>query len=301
MQFIHPDSRGSVDARLRRMMVDEQPITGFTQKILKLDGGVLDVELSAVPFIHQGQQETQIIMRDVSERLAAQHELARTNAELEKFALVASHDLQEPLRTAANAALLLEDLHGPKLDGDARELIGFIVSAVLHMRQLIDGILVLSRIGGVAAKSAVADSETALTDALSNLKVAIDESGAHIERGALPMVKGDQGQVEQVFMNLISNAIKFRGSQPLRIRVAAERNGPEWQFSVADNGIGIEQQYAEKVFEMFERLHSRARYPGTGLGLAICRKIVEASGGRIWIESAEGQGARFRFTFAAAA
>jgi light-regulated signal transduction histidine kinase (bacteriophytochrome) len=229
-----------------------------------------------------------------------EEELAKTNAELEKFVLVASHDLQEPLRTTANAALLLDQAHGAKLNGEARELLGFIVSGVTHMRRLIDSLLVFSGIGEKPAVPAATDSGAVIADVLANLRAVIEESGAVIECGSLPVVRTDPAQLEQVFMNLIGNAIKFRCNGPPRIRVEAYRVRSQWRFSVADNGIGINPAYFDKVFELFERLHGGSRYPGSGLGLAICKKIVEHNNGRIWLESREGKGATFFFTMDAA-
>jgi len=258
----------------------------------------VDVEVMAASFIHKGMRATQVVMRDITERRKAEVELARTNAELEKFVLVASHDLQEPLRTTANAALLLDERHGEKLVGDAKELLGFVVSGVMHMRRLIDSLLVYSGIGAKPAVIAATDCRAVLTDVLAHLRAVIEESGAIVDYGPLPVVKADPAQLEQVLMNLISNAIKFRGGGALQIRVEAHPDDTDWIISVADNGIGINPAYAEKIFEMFERLDTR--YPGTGVGLAICKKIVESNNGRIWVESQEGRGAKFSFTVAAA-
>jgi light-regulated signal transduction histidine kinase (bacteriophytochrome) len=241
-----------------------------------------------------------VVARDITERKRTEEELAKTNAELEKFVLVASHDLQEPLRTTANAALMLDEGHGAKLGGEARELLGFIVSGVTHMRRLIDGLLVFSGIGEKPAVPAVTDSAAVMADVLSNLRAVIQESGAVVDCGPLPKVRADPSHLEQVFMNLIGNAIKFRGASAPRIRVEARQERSQWVFSVSDNGIGINPVYFEKVFELFERLHGGGRYPGSGLGLAIVKKVVERNNGRIWIESEEGKGSRFLFTLDAA-
>jgi signal transduction histidine kinase len=229
--------------------------------------------------------------RRVGERTA---ELSRTNAELERFAYVASHDLQEPLRNATNFALLLEERYRERLDADGKEFLQYIVSGVKQMRELVDDLLFHSRVG--LPRIAPTDCEALLARVLSNFKTSIAESGAVVTHDVLPEVRADGSQLAQVFVNLISNAIKFRGAEPLRVHVGAEARGAEWVFSVRDNGIGIEPQYFGKVFEMFERLYSQARYPGTGMGLAICRKIVEGHNGRIWVESEPGRGAAFFFT-----
>jgi PAS domain S-box-containing protein len=298
--FIHPDYREQILERRTRMLEENRSQAPAPHKKLRLDGSAVDVEVKAAPFTYKGKRGSLVVARDITERKRTEEELAKTNAELEKFVLVASHDLQEPLRTTANAALLLDEGHGSKLGGEARELLGFIVSGVTHMRRLIDGLLVFSGIGEKPAAPAVTDSGAVMADVLSNLRAVIQESGAVIDCGQLPKVRADPTQLEQVFMNLIGNAIKFRGAAAPRIRVDARREHPQWVFSVADNGIGISPVYFDKVFELFERLHGGGRYPGSGLGLAICKKIVERYNGRIWVESEEGKGSRFLFTLDAA-
>jgi NO-binding membrane sensor protein with MHYT domain len=249
----------------------------------------------------QRNAELALSLQQANERLTARTaDLARINDDLEQFAFIASHDLQEPLRTTANFALLLRDRYHDRLDDDGREFIGYVVSGVTHMRRLIDGMLLYSRAGVRPGLDARADCGQIVSEALRDLRAAIEESGAIIARGELPAVRADAGQVEQLFLNLIGNAIKFRSAAPLRITIGAVREGDMWQFSVQDNGIGIDPAYADKIFEMFERLHGAGRYPGTGIGLALCRKIVLNANGRIWVESAEGQGALFRFTLPAA-
>jgi PAS domain S-box-containing protein len=298
--FIHPDYREKIVERRRRMLEEDRSLAPASHKKLRLDGTAVEVEVKAVPFTYKGRQGSLVVARDITERKRVEEELAKTNAELEKFVLVASHDLQEPLRTTANAALLLDQAHGAKLNGEARELLGFIVSGVTHMRRLIDSLLVFSGIGEKPAVPAATDSGAVIADVLANLRAVIEESGAVIECGSLPVVRTDPAQLEQVFMNLIGNAIKFRCNGPPRIRVEAYRVRSQWRFSVADNGIGINPAYFDKVFELFERLHGGSRYPGSGLGLAICKKIVEHNNGRIWLESREGKGATFFFTMDAA-
>lgn len=227
----------------------------------------------------------------VEERTA---DLSRTNVELERFAFVASHDLQEPLRNAANFALLLEARYQDKLNGEGREFLGHIVGGVKQMRNLVDGLLVHSRLGA-AMQIAPTDSGALVKKVLSNLGAVIAESDAVVTCDPLPVVQADASRLEQVFQNLLSNAIKFRGSEPPRVHVGVEARDGEWVFSVRDNGIGINPRYFGLVFEMFERLHGRERYPGTGIGLAICKKIVESHHGRIWVDSEEGHGSAFSF------
>lgn len=221
--------------------------------------------------------------------------LSKTNAELERFAYVASHDLQEPLRNAANFALLLESRYRDKVDADGREFLQFIVSAVKQMRNMVDDVLSHSR-AGTSPKLASTDCEALLSKVLSHFQTAIAESGATVTHDALPVVQADAVQLEQVFINLLSNAIKFRGAEALRVHVGVETRSDAWVFTFRDNGIGIDPRYSAQIFEMFERLHSQAQYPGTGIGLAVCRKVVEGHRGRIWVDSEKGRGATFIFT-----
>ena len=222
-------------------------------------------------------------------------ELSQTNAELQRLAYVASHDLQEPLRNAANFALLLEARYRDRLDADGREFLQIIVSGVKHMRTLVDDLLTHSRVG-TPPQLGPTDCAALVDELLSNFRSAIAESGATVTCDPLPVVQADARQLEQVFANLLSNAIKFRSSEPLRVHVGVEARAGEWVFSVRDNGIGIAPRFAGQIFEMFERLHSQAQYPGTGIGLAVCKKIIESHHGRIWVDSEEGRGAAFSFT-----
>jgi PAS domain S-box-containing protein len=236
----------------------------------------------------QKQTEAELAMRA--------EELARSNEELQRFAYVASHDLQEPLRMVASYTQLLQRRYADKLDADANEFIEYAVDGARRMQQLIRDLLEYSRVGTRAKEPRPVDAAAALDDALANLHIALAESGAEIRRGPLPVVLADASQLTQVFQNLIGNAIKFRGTAAPRIEVGAVRAGDAWRFFVADNGIGIDPQHAERIFVIFQRLHTREEYPGTGIGLAICKKIVERHGGRIWVESRLGAGATFNFT-----
>lgn len=223
-------------------------------------------------------------------------ELARSNAELEQFAYVATHDLQEPLRAVASCVQLLQKRYEGQLDEKAQEFITHAVDGTKRMQTLINDLLAYSRISTDAQVFASTNCEMALQEALANLMVAISESGAVVTQDALPMVSGDATQLTQLFQNLVGNALKFRGERPPEIHIRAVRNNGDWRFSVADNGIGMEPQYFERVFLVFQRLHTRKEYQGTGIGLAICKKVVERHGGRIWAESEPGQGATFCFT-----
>jgi PAS domain S-box-containing protein len=239
------------------------------------------------------------VLRDVTERARAEQELARSNAELEQFAYVASHDLQEPLRMVASYTQLLARRYGDKLDEDAHEFIGYAVDGVRRMQSLISDLLAYSRVGSRGDTPERTDLNAVFATTLEALGPAIDESGAEVTSDPLPTVAADAVQIGQVLQNLVANAVKFRGEASPRVQVAASRAGGEWTISVQDNGIGLAPEYAPRIFVIFQRLHTRAEYPGTGIGLAICKKIVERHGGRIWVESEPGHGSTFFFTLPA--
>jgi len=223
-------------------------------------------------------------------------ELGRSNTELEQFAYVATHDLQEPLRAVTSCVQLLQKRYEGQLDARADEFITHAVDGTKRMQTLINDLLAYSRISTHAKPFVSTDCEIVVKEALANLMVAIEESAAVVTRDALPTVNGDLTQLRQLFQNLIGNALKFRGERPSKIHIGAALKHGEWQFSVADNGIGMEPQFFERVFMVFQRLHTRREYQGTGIGLAICKKVVERHGGRIWVESEPDQGATFHFT-----
>jgi light-regulated signal transduction histidine kinase (bacteriophytochrome) len=228
-------------------------------------------------------------------------ELQRSNAELEQFAYVASHDLQEPLRKVTSFCQLLQRRYGGQLDERADQYIEFAVDGAKRMQVLINDLLAFSRVGRSIDQLGPVDAGAALATAEANLATQIAATEAVIEAGPLPEVRGQLTLLSVVFQNLIGNALKFTGDQPPRIAITAERDGAFWSFSVTDNGIGIEPQYADRVFVIFQRLHEKAAYPGTGIGLAMCRKIVDYFGGRIWLDTDVAEGARFRFTVPALA
>jgi len=263
------------------------------------DGTEIPVEIGLNPIETDEGLFVLASVVDISARKRAEEELRRSNEELERFAYVASHDLQEPLRTVASYVQLLARRYRDKLDADAGEFIEFAVQGATRMQRLIEDLLAFSRVGTRAGALVPTDANAALDAALENLKAAAGE-GATLARDPLPKVLADPVQLGQLFTNLVGNALKFRGAEPPRVHIGAERDGTQWVFRVRDNGIGIAPQYFERIFVIFQRLHGRDEYPGTGIGLAVCKKIVERHGGRIWVESEEGRGTTFSFTLAAA-
>jgi len=232
---------------------------------------------------------------------ARAHDLERSNAELEQFAYVASHDLQEPLRKVASFCQLLQRRYIGQLDARADQYIEFAVDGAKRMQALIDDLLAFSRVGRGERALTLVSCAKALSQARVNLTGEMRRSGAVIETTELPSVRAEFTLLTSLFQNLISNAIKFRGEQPPAIRISATRRDDEWLFGVADNGIGVEPEFADRVFVIFQRLHDRTQYAGTGIGLAMCRKIVEHLGGRIWLDTAYQDGAKFSFTLPVAA
>lgn len=237
--------------------------------------------------------------QSIESLLATQAELARSNEELEQFAYVASHDLQEPLRMVASYVGLLERRYRGRLDSDADDFIEFAVDGARRMQALLNGLLDLSRVGTRGRELEPTESGAALKDSLINLEQAIAEAGAEVVHDPVPTVLGDRIQLTQLFQNLVSNAVKFNTSGRPRVTITAQRAGSMWEFAVADNGIGIDPAHFDRIFQVFQRLHTRETYEGTGIGLSVCRKIVERHGGTIRPESAKGQGTTFRFTLQA--
>jgi signal transduction histidine kinase len=261
---------------------------------------VLKDRLARLPSAIRGAlQEKQLREeRKHAERELAQkmEELARSNRELEHFAYVASHDLQEPLRMVATYTQLFAERYHGKLDAQAEKYIQYAVDGAKRMQTLIQDLLAFSRVGRQDTKLVPVDCNLILRQALQSLQVAIRESGAVLTYTCLPEVMANSSQLLQVFSNLLANAIKFRGPDKPKIHISAERQAGEFVFSVRDNGIGISPENAQDVFVIFRRLHTRTEYPGNGIGLAICRKIVEQHGGKIWVTPREDRGATFTFT-----
>ena len=267
------------------------------------DGSEFPVEISLSPMETEEGYFVVSVIRDVTRQKKAEQalkeladELARSNTDLQQFAFAASHDLQEPLRAVAGCTQILQKRYADKLDARADELIEEAVQGATRMQSLVNDLLEFSRVGSRGQPLKRVDARQSLEDALHNLAVTIRESGAVVTHDPMPEVLADATQLAVVFQNLVANAIKFRGDQRPEIHVGAERRPGEWRFFIRDNGIGIEPQYFERIFLVFQRLHTRKESPGTGIGLALCKRNVERHGGRIWVESEVGKGSTFYFT-----
>lgn len=297
-----PEEISQVLARIR----SGEKVEHFDTVRRHKDGTIIDVSLTISPV--RDAEGTVIgastIARDIRDRKLAAERLAeytreveRSNRDLERFAYVVSHDLAEPLRMISSFVQLIDEEFGDALDDRGREYVGFVLDGSRRMRTLIDDLLEYSRIGAEDLAFERVDLREVATRVLAVLQPAIDEAAADVVVADLPELTADTIKVELVLRNLVGNAVKFRREdEPPRVTVAAERSGDAWRVTVADNGIGVDERHSERVFEMFQRLHTRDRFPGTGVGLAICRRIVELHGGRIWLEPNAPHGTRFHFT-----
>jgi PAS domain S-box-containing protein len=303
--LIHPDDRASMQGWIGACLAGLGP-PDLEFRVSLPDGGIRYImgrghllpQEAGSKSIHMVGVALDITERKLAEQalLRRTEELKRSNTELEQFAYVASHDLQEPLRMVSSYMQLLSRRYKGKLDSNADEFIAFAVDGAKRMQQLINDMLAFSRVATRGHEFKPVEADAALRQALLNLKAAIEESHANVTFDPLPVVNADSGQLTQLFQNLIGNAIKFRCQEPPRVHVSAERRAKEWVFSVRDNGIGIEPQHLERIFVIFQRLHAASEFPGTGLGLAISKKIAERHGGRLWVTSEPGAGSVFYFS-----
>lgn len=300
--LIVPERLASEELDLIERVRRDKRYASFEAVRRRKDGTELDVAVRLSPVMNAAGEviAESSITRDITELKRRDQELRRSNAELEQFAYVASHDLQEPLRMVANYTELLAQRYQGQLDEKADKYIHYAVDGARRMQRLVADLLAFSRVGSQGQPMQPTDSAAVLHAVVELLQRVIRSSGATVDVGDLPVVQADAGQLQQLFQNLVSNAIKFRSEKAPHIVVRAVASGAHWTFSVADNGIGLEMQYAERIFQMFQRLHELGKYEGSGIGLAIAKRIVERHGGRIWVESAPGAGTTFFFTLPAA-
>jgi len=300
LDFVHPEDHTSTLSEAARLSAGMDTIS-FENRYRCKDGSYKWLLWHA----HTDFQKNLIyaIARDITDRKQAEDvlkataaELARSNDELAQFAYVASHDLQEPLRMVASFLQLLEKRYDGVLDPEGKKFIHFAVDGAKRMQALIQDLLSLSRVQTRARPAELTDCAKVFRDVMNDLQFVIAEAGATVTCDSLPIVMADSVQISQLLQNLLGNALKFRGNDPLRIHVGADRKDGEWEISVSDNGIGIGPQFFDRIFGIFQRLHSGSELPGTGIGLAVCKKIVERHSGRIWLESEPGRGSAFFFT-----
>jgi light-regulated signal transduction histidine kinase (bacteriophytochrome) len=311
LDITHPDDRAGWAQGLHDLAAHK--VDSYHQDKRYTHAGGHRAHASVIGTDAAQRQRAVVYVEDITERRAAEErlqaalteleqrtgDLTRSNEELEQFAYVASHDLQEPLRMVSSYTNLLAEDLGDSLGDDARRYLDFAHDGAVRMQQLVTDLLQYSRVGRADTVRQRVDCDQLVETATVDLQEAISAAGATVTHDPLPPVIGVKTELRQLFTNLIGNAVKFRGAEPVHVHVGAARAGPMWRFSVADNGIGIDPGQAERIFEVFKRLHTRGRYPGTGIGLAICKKVVEHHGGRIWVESQPGAGATFRFTLPA--
>ncbi len=302
-EFLHPDDRDRVLNTIMDDIFENRQRQIHDRNTKTNDGKEIWISAVGTRIKYEGKTAGLVSVRDVTERKSIDEELKhtlveleRSNADLEQFAYIASHDLQEPLRVVGNYVELLQRRYKGKLDEDADDFINYTVDSTERMFHLIDDLLAYSQVSTRAKPFETIDCALIIEQAIKNLRSSIEESAAKVTYDEFPTIKGDDSQLLQVFQNLVSNAIKFRKDKAPCIHVSVELKENVWEFAVKDNGIGIKPEHMDRIFVMFKRLYSQEQYPGTGVGLAICKKIVERHGGRIWVESEPAEGSIFRFT-----
>jgi PAS domain S-box-containing protein len=296
--LVHADDRAAREEARAGARAAGDRSAAYDCRVLHADGSTRWMQV--VEWLDDEAGGTLAFLADVTERRAVTDELHRSNTDLERFAYAASHDLQEPLRTAAGYLQLLARRCRGRLDPETDEYIGFALAAIARMQHLIGDLLAYARLRRGPSTRRAVECDDVVGRAIANLDAAVRESEARITTGSLPSVVGDPTMLVLLFQNLIGNAIKFRASRPPEIAIDAARRGDRWQLAVRDNGIGIQAQYHERIFALCQRLHSRETHPGSGIGLALCQRIVEGHGGRLWVESEPGRGSTFLFTLPAA-
>ena len=302
LSFVLAEDRDAVRENAVRMLKGGCSV-GYEFRVINKQAKIKWVMETVVPIYYRRKRATLGNLIDVTERKQMEErlqqitaEMQRSNTELEQFAYVISHDLQEPLRMISSYTQLLAKRYGKKLDDDADEFIGCTVDGAKRMQMLLHDLLEYSRVGTRGKPFTPVNCEHVVKQAMANLKIAIEECNASVNYDTLPTVMGDEGQLVQLFQNLIGNAIKFRREEAPQVHISAQRRNNIITFTVKDNGIGIDSQHSQSIFEIFRRLHTREEYPGTGMGLAICKKIVERHGGHISVQSQPGQGSIFYFS-----
>ena len=297
--YICPQQKGKCPITDLGMKVDRSERTMLmpSGKLVPIIKTVIPIQINNRHYLLESFLDITALKETEDELNKKTEELARSNLELQQFAYIASHDLQEPLRAISGFTELLQKRYQGKLDEKADKYIGFITEGSLRMQQMIQDLLAYSRVETQAREFAKTHSQASLDTALANLRVSIQENHAVITHDPLPEIIAEGEQITSLFQNLVSNAIKYHTPDVTpAIHIAVQKEGNNWQFSVADNGIGIEEKYAERIFKIFQRLHTRDEYPGTGIGLAVCKRIVDRHGGKIWIKSTLGEGTTFYFT-----
>jgi len=302
LSFVLAEDRDAVRENAVRMLKGGCSL-GYEFRVINKQAKIKWVMETVVPIYYRRKRATLGSLIDITERKQMEErlqqitaEMQRSNTELEQFAYVISHDLQEPLRMISSYTQLLAKRYGKKLDDDADEFIGYAVDGAKRMQTLLHGLLEYSRVGTRGKPFSAVNCEHVVKQAMTNLKIAIEECNASVNYDTLPTVMGDEGQLVRLFQNLIGNAIKFRREEAPQVHISAQRRNNIITFTVKDNGLGIDPQHSQSIFEIFRRLHTTEEYPGTGMGLAICKKIVERHGGHISVQSQPGQGSTFYFS-----